>query len=856
MTRRKKMNFNKSKIEGSKNAFLSMTLILLLATTLMMAFAQPTSGQAGVPQPEKTTGFATVAPTLIGVGQTLTCNLWVNPVPTKYNYASAFNGYYGVTVTFVRPDGTKDTFMPTDETGAYIAGQMQSLGALYFYYKPQMAGNWSISFTMPAQNITDSSGTVQFLGCTSNTFYFTVQTEPVLAGLLNGYPWAELPNSNVYWSYPINANNREWYQISGDWTGIFYTAASVVSPTALRWQPYGTGPGTAHIVWDQPVYAGGIIGGAYGSKNYAIPQNFPMITGTVVMDGKVYVNVPNTQPYGQSFGQFRCIDEATGRVLYTANGSISCGLHIPGNTYGQSASSVALGEATVLLESSWGSSYTPYLWGSSSVAGLTYWNYYHPKTGALIYQIANATGGPRLFDGTVLAFGCAAPTGQTQSYVYRWNMTSVVNNQWWTGVTWKVPAPKTLTGAYASSFAVSSDVSVVVVGTKNQYWGYNADTGALLWNLTIPYPITSNEQIPLANVDDFIVWDATASTWHCYSMATGAELWETPSVESSPWASTWTVYFAETNDYKNVYFTAPDGIVRAYSLTDGHLIWASKPIPSTEYTQNAVTMAMAGMVMEGGNIYVYAGYSLGYQINPVPRFAMTICINATTGDITWTLNGGVAPAAAANGYIIGSGVFDGNVYCIGKGPTKTTVTAQQQVGGSVLIQGSVLDQSSASSDATLTTMFANGVPAISDANMSVWMDYLHMQNATLLNTPPACNGVPVSIDALDPNGNYMHVADVTSDGSGLFKYQWTPTTPGLYTVYATFSGSESYYSSYAATAATVATAAATTPTTTSAPSNLANTADILTYIAVGVIAIIIAIAIVGIVIVRILGKKQ
>ena len=109
--------------------------------------------------------------------------------------------------------------MPVDGTGAYVAGQMQSLGALYFFYKPNMAGNWSVSFTMPAQNITDSSGTVQYSGCTSNTAYFTVQTDPVLAGLLNGYPWAQLPNSNVYWSYPINANNREWSQISGDWTG-------------------------------------------------------------------------------------------------------------------------------------------------------------------------------------------------------------------------------------------------------------------------------------------------------------------------------------------------------------------------------------------------------------------------------------------------------------------------------------------------------------------------------------------------------------------------------------------------------------------------------------------------------------
>jgi len=126
-----------------------------------------------------------------------------------------------------------------------------------------------------------------------------------------------------------------------------------------------------------------------------------------------------------------------------------------------------------------------------------------------------------------------------------------------------------------------------------------------------------------------------------------------------------------------------------------------------------------------------------------------------------------------------------------------------------------------------------------------------MQNSTLLNTPPAVNGVPVSLTAVDPNGNYMNIGTVTSDGSGIFMYQWTPTTPGLYKIYATFSGSNSYFSSYAETGATVANAAATaTPTQTSVPSNLATTSDLMTYIAVVGIAIIIAIAIVGALILR------
>jgi hypothetical protein len=256
------------------------------------------------------------------------------------------------------------------------------------------------------------------------------------------------------------------------------------------------------------------------------------------------------------------------------------------------------------------------------------------------------------------------------------------------------------------------------------------------------------------------------------------------------------------------------------------------------------------MLEVGGNLYEYAGYSVGYQINPVPRFAMLVCVNATTGNVTFTLNGGELLNAASDGYVLASGDYDGNLYCLGKGPTSTTVVTQQQIGGSVLIQGSVLDTSPASSDATLTAMFPNGVPAISDANMSVWMDYLHMQNATLLNAPPDCIGVPVTLTAIDPNGNSINIGTVTSDGSGHFAYQWNPTTAGLDTIYATFAGTNSYFSSYAETSATVALTSSSSPAPTSATQSSVSNSDMVMYFAIGVVVIIIAIAIATVLMLR------
>ena len=58
-------------------------------------------------------------------------------------------------------------------------------------------------------------------------------------------------------------------------------------------------------------------------------------------------------------------------------------------------------------------------------------------------------------------------------------------------------------------------------------------------------------------------------------------------------------------------------------------------------------------------------------------------------------------------------------------------------------------------------------------------------------------GVPVSIDAVDSNGNNIHIADVTTDGySGAFGYTWKPEITGQYTITATFMGDESYGSSF------------------------------------------------------------
>jgi len=123
-----------------------------------------------------------------------------------------------------------------------------------------------------------------------------------------------------------------------------------------------------------------------------------------------------------------------------------------------------------------------------------------------------------------------------------------------------------------------------------------------------------------------------------------------------------------------------------------------------------------------------------------------------------------------------------------------------------MIKGSVLDQSPAQP----------GTPAVAEESMSQWMDYLHMQNATMINSPPTPKGVQVKLTATDSSGVKTDLGTVVTDGSGKFATMWTPTKTGLYTITADFAGSISYWSSTGETAIGVTAAAApvVTPTTT------------------------------------------
>jgi hypothetical protein len=194
--------------------------------------------------------------------------------------------------------------------------------------------------------------------------------------------------------------------------------------------------------------------------------------------------------------------------------------------------------------------------------------------------------------------------------------------------------------------------------------------------------------------------------------------------------------------------------------------------------------------------------------------------------------------------------LDNNIYSVGRGPSKTSIQAPQTsitVGSKVVIEGTVIDLSTGTKLSTQAANFPDGVPVASDSSMYDWMGYVYQQKPY----PTNFTGVPVSIDALDPNGNYVHIGDAVTSGQGLFHFTWAPpNVPGDYMVYATFGGSNGYWPSSAVTAMTVAVAPSATAAPTSPPASMTDT-----YILGSAIAIIIVIIIIGAIILLTLRKR-
>jgi outer membrane protein assembly factor BamB len=377
--------------------------------------------------------------------------------------------------------------------------------------------------------------------------------------------------------------------------------------------------------------------------------------------------------------------------------------------------------------------------------------------------------------------------------------------------------------------------------------GYSLDTGAQLWitNRTeTPFTrlagASGNPPIGPANGVYVEINQNTASIIG-YSVFTGAQLWGPITLpNTNPYDSIGGYYGTPANGV--LYLWGYGGDIYAISLTNGTILWSTSTTQilgasgsDTPYgvwplwTWDSSTVA-------GGMLYIPIGHEYA---PPLFRGAQLLALNTTTGQLVWSILGFNVNAVPAivDGVMVDLNAYDNQLYAYGMGASKTTVTAPS-VGVStatpVTITGSVTDLSSGSQQEAVAANFPNGLPCVSDASMSHFMEAVYMQQPMPNNT----TGVPVTFTVLDANGNQRTIGTTTTNALGDYSFTWTPDIPGNYTIYATFAGTQSYYGSSASTGFY-----ASSPAPTASPYPTVSLSPTGTAIAEATAAIIIAIAI-------------
>ena len=855
---------DKFKIRGKQTAT-AIALILLLTFSGLIAII-PAANAHTPPWTISTYAYISIQPNPVGLGQDVFVNFWLDKVPATANGAYG-DRWENFTVAVTKPDGNKVTLGPF---------KSDDVGGSYTRYVPDQLGSYSFVFNFPGQTIAGANpapggfifnrqqvGDI-YTPSTSRTVVITVQQDQI-----QGFPATPLPDG--YWQRPIFSENTDWYTISGNWLG-----AGSYNATA-NFNPFTTAPNTGHIVWTKPYAPGGLIGGEFGgsevNSNYYSTAQYETKFAPIIMNGVLYYTlVPGSQisPEG-----WVAVDLRSGQTIWTYTPVPS----LPGP--GATTAVFASPNATTLLRGQLLDYVSPnqfgalaYLWTNEPTVtpntGSTY-GMYDAMTGNWILNIVNGTGVTWVSDTSQTGGGQGNMLGyyinNTDMTLNMWNSTRAIirgptgtgdlNNWLWRpqqgasipweyGIQWSVPITTTMTAsngstvninaAYAESAGVASPLAISkiadtiiltnipgpTIGFQQPGYiiteGYSLTTGQLLWG-----PLNQTQtpwcRLSLATAGNgvFVIFTFETQTFSGYSTATGQKLWGPVSIAQAevPWG-----YYVTTAIIANGNLYSADfgGFVNCLDVNTGAIKWTSHTGSSGYETPYGVWPIATVELFADGKLYLMGGHLYS---PPLFHGGELYCFDGTSGDLLWSepsfaiTNG--ANAAIADGYLVVPNAYDNQLYCYGKGQSATTVTYSPAIGSSnsLVIQGTVTDQSPGQ---TCLGVPAAGTPAISDASMSAWMEYLYMQQPI----PTNATGVPVHLTAIDPNGNLQDIGSATSNTLGNYAIAWTPPVPGLYTITATFEGSGSYYSSKAGVSFVLSAAPSASPATTAAPTQTAS----------------------------------
>jgi outer membrane protein assembly factor BamB len=864
----------------------TLIALFLISAMAISLVALPIANAAGT---KKTYPVIGATPNPVGVGQETLILLGITDAHT-----SALYGWEGLTVTVTKPDNTTETLPPcrTDSTG--MTG---------IIYVPSMVGNYTLQVHFPEQVCKE--GVIGFFGVSippnttmlaSDSIKITlvVQQEPI-----KYFPAYPLPTE--YWTRPIDDQLREWAPIAGSWLTTPRNWYAVGNDDA---------PDTAHILWVKPITSGGLVGGAlnaYAATEEDI-ANIGYETGdayegklgggafgganAIIMAGKLYYEkYASNDKYKETI----CVDLHTGEQLWSRvllnNLTLTRGQLLYWKTYDNQGVYdylwVSVGGgfdfATFTMLPGNLVAFDPFTGDYVyTLLGIPSGTFDYGPNGEMLYYNVNLANGwmtmwnstniPALYAGTSyasMAWGQWQPMGKTVNATGPAGVTkegqpfiAPTTPLGLNGYMWNVTIPTGLKGSVSAVFAQDKVIGTLINTTDVIAWGLNLNSskgaiGQLLFNNDWKAPadwLAGNQTVgigAISNIEGVFTVNAKESRYrYGFSTETGQYLWTI----SEPIAMLGHLTGGPSGEggviaYGKLFCGTVSGVIQAFDVKTGKLVWkyeVNDPYMQVLWSNN---WPSGWLICAAGKVYIG---QMEHSVNqPLPRGGPFVCLNATTGEVIWRANGMFRQTVWGGRAIIGDSIiatmdtYDQRIYAIGKGPSATTVSIQNDVttlGNSVLIKGTVTDVSPGTEEYALTARFPSGVPAIADESMSDWMAYVYKQ----FPRPTNATGVEVTLDTVDPNGNWIHIGTATSDSSGMFSYMWKPDIPGKYTVIATFPGSGAYYASYSETAIGVDEAPPTpTPTPPAAPLPPYEMYTIGTGV-----AIIAAVAIVGLLLLR------
>lgn len=859
------MKFSKNK---AKLTTIFVIALLMASVTLMSTIpSQPVQAALAAKQPYSgplkagdvangtfsTDVWISIRPKVIGLGQTVLVNVWATPAS---NAQRKLLGYH---VTITKPDGNTDEYTLDSEVDT-AATWMEYVPTMIgeYKYKVEFPGtfcppgyyNNGIAYTTAAEAGTGFSGVPNYTGSTyykpdtSPEYTFTVQQEMVPS-------WGAMAPSTDYWTRPVAPELREWLPIIGDWPWYgpggprwdqLYPDCSPNWNQRMDFFPYVQGPSSAHIAWKLNTNIAGITGAGryatYGDRGwqYEAPASTTSVSPpviTMVIGGRGYFTITRvrSQMINNSIQQMSttalvCVDIRTGQVFW----------EVDGFTHSQAKESFGNWQFEGAIE--YPSMDIVYLSGSTlckydeNTGRQTLNVSISPLTSARYYMNGYALGVQNIGGGNYRLINFTT-TGTSSNFASR-----IVSNISWPLTS--LPATTDFTAGIAASFGRGL-IGYDGTTTEQRFVSVDLKTGQVLANKTIA-PAGSGEFMGYSSASDLCDKGIYAflDAWGRFKgidIRTGNIVWTSEKMDS-PWDANSFGAYDTTSAYGMFYRAGYSGIY-AFDWKTGKIVW--------KYKAPAISPYETPYIDENGNtVYsfnglIYAADGKLYSVNtehtptqPYTRGWQLHCINATTGEgIFKTIQTGTL-GAIADGYLAVSESYTGTLWVYGKGKSQTTVEAPftaVTLGQSLMLKGSVLDLSPAQPS----------TPCVSKESMATQMEYLHRQmpigglwgNETI-------TGVPVSLDTLDPNGNYVHIGVVTTDGySGTFGYTWEPEVPGQYKVMATFMGDDSYGSSMATTYVAVSEAppATATPEPTQPPPD--NTALLYGILVAVIVAIVI-----------------